>query len=477
MSRTKPRILILYPSCFYYPAWMERAEIKTPLLLLASYLQQYFPVEYADFEISVGRPNTSLQIRRFERKVREFLTTAEFDILALSCWTSLSYQAALKVARVCRELFPEKLIVVGGYHASARPQEFASEDQLFDYVICGEGEIALRECAEEFARSGRPQSTQIISAPILPGEEFVRHDWSLVDDFVGTHFPDGLYNVYIFLSRGCPFDCSFCMEPLKERKWRAYLPKLAVEEVVTAQQRFEAHSISICDACFGMRPGWRKEFLQRLVELKPEYWLTLETRPEYLDEEDIKLLSHLKVEIQLGIESCSPAMLQIMRKSKQPEHFLREFRRASEMMSQYGVLHRANLIFNHPGETKQTLTETFDFIDAMSARNSSTLMWASHGFMHFPGCDCDRNSASYNKNYGSHHPCGDWWHQQEDQYANSLRTVPSAELENRNLDLWRRMLNERDDALKAALSDRAFRFAAEKYFLNWKNDERYHAVH
>jgi radical SAM superfamily enzyme YgiQ (UPF0313 family) len=214
-----------------------------------------------------------------------------------------------------------------------------------------------------------------------------------------------------------------------------------------------------------------------LADDKPDYWVTLETRPEYLDEEDVNLLSQLKVEVQLGIESCSPAMLKIMRKSRQPEHFLREFRRASNLMSEHGVLHRANLIFNHPGETQETLTETFAFIDDMTARADSTLIWASHGFMHFPGCDCDRNSILYKTTYGAQHPCGDWWREEQDQYENSLRTVPSHELQNGNLDLWRRMLSQRDDAMKASLSKRAYRFAAEKYFSHWKEDERYQALH
>ena len=85
-----PKILFVSPSCFYFPEWMDRVEIKSSQLLLASYINQFFPTEYADFEISIGRPNTAIQIKRYERLVREFLANQEFDILAISCWTSLS---------------------------------------------------------------------------------------------------------------------------------------------------------------------------------------------------------------------------------------------------------------------------------------------------------------------------------------------------------------------------------------------------
>jgi radical SAM superfamily enzyme YgiQ (UPF0313 family) len=466
-------ILLLYPSCFHYPAWMERVELKTSQLLLASYLAQFFRVEYADLEITVGRPNTPLQISRFERHVRQFLAARDFDVLAISCWTSLSYQSTLAIARICRELHPGRVIVVGGYHPSARPLEFNTPERLFDYVVCGEGELALQEIGTAVRTRGRPPETQILRAPTFPQSEFVRQDWSLAEAFVAENFPEGLQNIYIFLSRGCPFSCSFCMEPLKDQRWRAFPPELAVDEIWEVHRRFKANSIAICDACFGMRAVWRKEFLRLLVETQPPFWVTLETRPEYLDEDDIKLFAQMKVEIQLGIESCAPEMLSIMQKSKQPERFLERFQSVSHLMSEHGVLHRANLIFNHPGESRRTLEATFAFIDRELENRDSSLMWACHGYMHFPGCDCDARREYYEQKFGSRFIAPHWWIEQGDQYENSQRFIPSADLDNGRTGLWREMLDGRSDRMKSSLSQRAFRFAANKYFGDWKNDARY----
>ncbi len=452
---------------------MERVEIKTSQLLLASYLKQFHDVEYADFEITIGRPNTPAQISRFERQVRSFLSERNFDLLAISCWTSLSYQATLKVARICRELYPNKPIVVGGYHPSARPLEFNSSERLFDYVVSGEGELALREIMTDVMKNGRPQQTQMFRASMFPGAAFVRHDWDLIGDFFAANFPDGISSMYIYLSRGCPFNCSFCMESLKDRKWRAFTPEQAVDEMRIVRERFKVHSIAICDACFGMRPAWRKEFLQKLIASNPDYWVTLETRPEYLEEDDIKMLAQLKVEIQLGIESCSPRMLTVMQKTKQPDKFLEQFRRASHTMSEHGVLHRANLIFNHPGETRQSIEETFAFIDDEILQRDSSLMWACHGYMQFPGCDCDTRQAYYEQTYGSRYLSPHWWLEDNDQYESSLNFVPSADLDNGRVGYWQEMLQQRQERMKTSLSDRAFRFAAAKYFQIWKDDPRY----
>ena len=473
MSAGSPSILVVFPSSFHYPEWMERVEIKTSQLLLASYLAEYFPVEYADFEITIGRPNTSIQIRRYERLVREFLSKREFDILAISCWTSLSYQATMTTARIFRELYPSKLIVVGGYHPTARPDDFKTPDNLFDYVVQGEGELALRKIAENFRASGRPKATTVVHAPLFPEADFVAYNWSLVENFAADNFPKGIGIAYLYLSRGCPFDCSFCMEPVKERKWRPYSPRDALAHLLNMADKWKARSVGIADACFGMRPQWRKEFLRLLAEDERPFWIALETRPEYLDEEDIKLLSHLKIEVQLGVESCSPEMILIMRKSKQPQKFLEKFKETSHLMSKYGVMHRANLIFNHPGETHKTLRETLSFIDAELENRDTTLFWASHGYMHFPGSDVDTSRTLYEQRYGARFLEAEWWKGSTDQYVASMQVVPSKDLENSYANLWQTEMSKREEKMKTALSDAAFTFAANTHFLHWKNDPRY----
>jgi radical SAM superfamily enzyme YgiQ (UPF0313 family) len=452
---------------------MERVEFKTSQLWMASYLDQFYPVTYADFELDIGRPNTAVQIKRYERLVRRYLAEQPFDILAISCWTSLSYQATLTTARICRDLYPEKVIVVGGYHPSARPEEFVTDDRAIDYVITREGELALKEIADNYLDTGRPSEPRILAGPLVTADHFVDYNWDLIESFYKRTFPKGINTTCIYLSRGCPFGCSFCMEPTKERRWRAFSPEEAVNQVFKVAERFDLYSVAIADACFGMRPSWRKEFLKRLVDRRPEFWVVFETRAEYLDAEDVKLLANIKLEIQFGLESGSPEMLRLMKKTKQPEKYLKRFSELSHLLTEHEILHRANMIFNHPGETRKTLDETFAFIDRELAIDNSYLMWANHGFMHFPGCDIDRNQSYYEETFGSRFICGDWWKDDQDQYEHCMRFVPSKDLDGDNTKLWQDMLKARDARMRESLAPGAFVFAARKYYSEWQNDNRY----
>jgi radical SAM superfamily enzyme YgiQ (UPF0313 family) len=472
-QRTTPTILLVYPSSFYYPMEQERFEIKSSLLLLGSFLVQYFPVIYADFEITIGRPTGNIQIKRFERQVKAFLENQSYDILAISCWTSLSYMATMSVAKIARELYPEKLVVVGGYHPSAIPEDFLTADNIIDYVIKGEGELALMQIAENYPTAKRPSETKIVAGATILPENFIGMNWDIVESFLKTNFPAGLRSVALYLSRGCPFDCSFCMESLKERRWHPYPPEMAVNEVNSAAEQLKVSAINLGDACFGLQSRWRKEFFTRLIERNPNFWITFETRPELFDEEDVKLLSHLKVAIELGVESFSPYILGLMNKTKNPQKFLDDFRKTSSLLNQYGIVHMANLIFNHPGETERTLQETFAVVDELIDISDSYLIWACHDYMHYPGSFLDRNKEQFEKEYGTRILVREWWKVNEDQLVNCRKVIPSSGLSDDKLKLWRSMYKERENRIKNSLHPDAFQFAAETYSPSWRRDPRY----
>lgn len=268
----------------------------------------------------------------------------------------------------------------------------------------------------------------------------------------------------------------FCLEPLKEGNWRALPPAEAVEQIMSAARRFEIRSVGIADACFGVRASWRHEFLSRLVEEQPPFWVIFETRPEYITEEDIRLLTLLKAEVQFGVESGSHRMLRLMHKSRSPAKFLDAFVRASRELSSRGIVHRANLLFNHPGETQASLEETFAFMDGCLGPEHSTLMWVPHSYMHFPGCEVYSERDRFEKSYGARFDCGDWWRGDTDQYEASMSLAPSASLDGENRELCWRMMEPRMEKMKQILTPQAFRFAANKYYPYWQDDHRYQNV-
>jgi radical SAM superfamily enzyme YgiQ (UPF0313 family) len=192
-----------------------------------------------------------------------------------------------------------------------------------------------------------------------------------------------------------------------------------------------------------------------------------------MDEEDIEILAGLDVEVQFGIESGSDKILRLMRKTRQPEKYLGKFRYLSRLLTEYRVLHRANIIFNHPGETEQTLKETFSLIDSMLETPESYLMWICRQYMHYPGCELDRNQQYYEDTFGSRFFSPEWWRQDCDQYLASMDSIPSSDLAGDRREMWGRMITQREERFRCGLAEKPFRYAAEKYFPEWLDEARY----
>jgi hypothetical protein len=162
-----------------------------------------------------------------------------------------------------------------------------------------------------------------------------------------------------------------------------------------------------------------------------------------------------------------------MNKTRQPEKFLATFREVSHRLSAHGVVHGANLIFNHPGETRETIEETYAFMDEELARGQSTLIWTCNNFSHFPGSFVDNNRSYYEQKYGTEFLCPEWWKIDEDQNETSRRVVPSSDLSGDRVNLWQEMLQDRDQRMRDSLTPEALSLAANIMYPGWKNDPKY----
>jgi radical SAM superfamily enzyme YgiQ (UPF0313 family) len=80
-----------------------------------------------------------------------------YDIIGISCYSSLDYLKVMAIAQVVRDAAPHACLVTGGYHPSARPDDLIMAGSCFDYVVVGDGEHALVALIRDVARGKRPQ--------------------------------------------------------------------------------------------------------------------------------------------------------------------------------------------------------------------------------------------------------------------------------------------------------------------------------
>lgn len=239
------------------------------------------------------------------------------------------------------------------------------------------------------------------------------YDWSLLDRYrpFARRYAS---QAEIYLSRGCPYDCSFCMERAKrETSWRALAPEEAVEELhrLDAWLDLSTWTLRVVDPLFGMKRAWRREFLELLAK-RPvrarKTWLLI--RVDLVEREDFELMARCNVAPGFGLETGDPEQLQRIRKTGMLSGYLEKMLQVAEWAREYQVPFGANIIVGHPGETEQSLKNTADYVRRLFLDPKGTVGFLSvDPFRLYPGSPIDEQLDDWKARTGFHPHRYPWW--------------------------------------------------------------------
>ncbi len=380
---------------------------------------------------------------KFFDQMDQLLSSIDFElnnnsIIGLSCPTSKHYIPSILTAKYFHINYPQTPIIVGGAHVSSQPNDFVFSESLIDYIIIGEGEISFLEILKNGA-------LKRLTPVIYPNNPIEQLGYLPIINFDMFKKYNKLYKtISISLSRGCPFNCSFCMEKnLIEagkihKTWRSYKPSRAIAEF-KAMLEFGAYnnvkSYGLYDPLFGFRRKWLLKFLE-MYPKNPDYHVWTECRLDILNKEVLSLLNERNFSLMYGLETYSKEMLLIMNKTKNPAQYLKKFNEVIETSEKLEMFCVLNLIINHPGETKKTFSETLKFIRLMSEKiNFVNLNY--NLYRNFPGTPIYSNLDFYREQYGSEFYILEWWKNKEYLEFGPYAIRPSKDLSFRVLlDLY-----------------------------------------
>jgi radical SAM superfamily enzyme YgiQ (UPF0313 family) len=272
------------------------------------------------------------------------------------------------------ETLKEKLgipIIIGGCHITALPVRTMEEFPVIDYGVISEGEDTLLDIIKYFTKEKRIEDIGGIVfrdngkiVKNIPREPIMELD-SLPFPAFYHYFQQGRKtlssrNAYYQMvsSRGCPFNCAFCMRVLG-KTLRRRSPENVIEEVNFATTEYGAHTINFADEIFLFNDEKTKEILSKFIERgisKKIKWSGL-TRANLVDQEIISLAKRSGCyRLEIGVESGNNDILKRIKKNISVE----------QIGSAINIIKRARIkvatfyILGHPGENEKTLQETID---------------------------------------------------------------------------------------------------------------------
>ena len=282
-------------------------------------------------------------------------------------------QSSLLAARVTKETNPNTLVVLGGPHATFMDEQLLSENSEVDVVVRGEGEQTLLELIDAFSKSNLKDLNEIAGITFKKNGQIIRTpDRPLIQNLdelprpAYEHFPLKKYRLFgkaifpIMTSRGCPFQCSYCVSSrMSGIQFRARSPKNVVDELEWLKNTHGADAFSFYDDAFTLDIERAIEICEEIKKRKIGLPWDCQTRVDHISKKLLAKMREAKCQlISFGVESGCQKILDAVKKRTTIEQNERAIKWAKEV----GLPVTMSVIIGHPGETTDTLKQTLDFI-------------------------------------------------------------------------------------------------------------------
>lgn len=303
-------------------------------------------------------------------KLRAKLVSLEPNVVGITSMTP-TIQSALLSARVAKEACPDAMVVLGGPHATFMDKQVLTQEAAVDIVVRGEGEQTMPELAQHVSNSKRLHRVDGITfrnnrrIVRTPNRAFIQK----LDELprpAYKYFPLEKYRLFgrrilpIITSRGCPFQCSFCVTSrLFGRTFRARSPKNVVDELEWLRDAHGADAFTFYDDTLTLD---RKRIIEICEEIKNREiglpW-DCQTRVDQVSKEIlVKMREANCQQVFFGVESGAQKILDAVKKGTTIEQNEKAIRWAKDASLFVAI----SVIVGYPGETTDTLKQTIDFI-------------------------------------------------------------------------------------------------------------------
>lgn len=324
MRRRKPvRIILADP-----PLKEERYIYYHPTMGIL-YLIGAIKAAYAADEVEVRYLQGVETLQSHLEEIEKFAP----DIYGISFKTPMA-RLAYKTIDAVKSRFPSLTVIAGGAHVSAMPDETMAQT-LVDACFTGECEESIVQAIAGFAHGrvdyGQIQGVvyrrneEVISNPARPFREniddFAWPAWDRVDfrSFNGMPYMKGYPFAGVVVSRGCPYQCTFCSEPVwklfKQPSYRQRMPEAIVDEIRYLYGRGIKEIRLWCEE-FNADTKWAVEVLERIADLGyDDLFINFNLRGDNVTPRLVEAMKAANVWlVSIGMESASNQTLKGIKK-------------------------------------------------------------------------------------------------------------------------------------------------------------------
>jgi anaerobic magnesium-protoporphyrin IX monomethyl ester cyclase len=352
------------------------ALVNSPLLQEAGHHPLFPPLGLVYMAAVLEQNNFEVQIfdcpvnGMSHEKLKAELESYQPTMVGIGSMTPV-VESALKSAHVAKEVCPDAKVVMGGPHATFAGKQILTDEKDVDIVVRGEGEETLLELVKQSPELKKlseikgitfRKDNQIIESPNRPFIENLDAlplpAYKLIP--IKKYKITGMKLLPIISSRGCPFQCSFCVaSQMFGAKFRARSAKNVLDELEWLKTEYEAEGIAFQDDTLTFDKKRALDICDGMIDRKLNLHWGCGTRVDVVTKELLAKMSKAKCdEIMFGVESGCQRIRDLLKKRVTTEQCVNAIKWAKEA----GIFVTVSVIIGYPGETKETLQESLDFV-------------------------------------------------------------------------------------------------------------------
>ncbi len=336
---------------------------KSSLKIFHAFLPSFVPVASGWILALAQRHNIKVQF--FDEHIEENLLekidlhVKKMDrpyIFGFSILTA-SFKNAVLLSENLKQRYPDSIILFGGVHPSALPEESLLLPQV-DFVFRGEVDLVFadlyntlknRQDVSKIKGLSYKLDGKIIHNPAAP----IVTNLDELPDFPYHIFKNEKKYDFDFMatSRGCPYDCIFCSNRVVTGKNYRYKSTESVfAEIKKLYYEYNQRTIGFLDDNLLVNKNRIYELLKmiRASEMNNKIVFGFQTRADNVDEKILTEMFNTGFKtIFFGIESANDRLLKIIKKGEK----LEEIEHAVKMAKKIGFHVYSTFIYGLPTET------------------------------------------------------------------------------------------------------------------------------
>jgi B12-binding domain/radical SAM domain protein len=317
--------------------------------------------------------------------VAEHLKNTQVKVFAIGLHFQQHSQGAIEIARLCKQLHPGSLVVLGGLTATRFHEEIIRRYAFIDMVVRGEAEKAFLELMRILEKGGnisqapnltyRKENGETGVTPLLPPSqdlddfEYTRFD--LLEPQTSIFTTDALPRWSLAVCRGCAYNCSICGGSAYTYKTYLGMEKPAFRspgKIIRDIRQLTKQGIRIIGLYQDPRMGGEKYWKELLAALRTEKLDIDRLSLDLLgpaDEEFIKAIADTSrpVTVHICPDTGCDAVRRLLGRHYTNEDLLQTVRLCHKYLIPVTSFFSVGLA----GETPENATETWELSEKLSA--------------------------------------------------------------------------------------------------------------